>query len=349
MKNFPPVTICIPAYNSEKTIRKTVRSVLGQNYPNLKIIVSDNNSGDNTEEIVKSFKDARLFYRKNILSKDCKITFAPLENCNSCFSSDLIDGKFVAFYHADDIYEKNIVEKEVEFLLKNPRVGAVFSLGKKINEKDKIIGEFKLPKELAGKNTYNFVEIFKALLKNGNLFLPTPTFMTRKEVFKKIGMFSPNFGTSCDLGTWIKIAEKYPIGILNENLFQYRAGGGSFAYNRLRTERADFFELMDYYLEKNKYSIKIEDSILRQYEYRKTFMDGTIVAMNFLLRDDIKSARKLINRPISADVAKAFFENLSFLKIKIAALRAVLFLAVNSGLKNCLRKALQKRFTHKNS
>ena len=56
------LTIVIPTRNRSKTLYDTIRTCLNQNYKNLQIIISDNNSVDNTRETVKSFADIRIKY-----------------------------------------------------------------------------------------------------------------------------------------------------------------------------------------------------------------------------------------------------------------------------------------------
>lgn len=341
MESFPAVKICIPTHNSSKTLRETMKSVLDQNYPNIKVIVTDNASADDTKEIVKSFNNKRLFFRDNILSQDFgRDTVGALESCNNCFLSDLADGQFVAFYHSDDIYEKDMVRKEVEFLQKNPEAGAVFVLGKRIDKNGRVISKIKLPKELKDKHIYNFMDILNAILNNGNIFLQTPTFMTRKETFAKIGMFSEEFGTSADLEMWLRISEKYPIGILNENLYRCRVGGALSRYHHLRTEKAEFLKIMDYYLYDKSYISKADKNCLKQYERQKDF-DDTFRAMNFLMRGNANEAKKIINRPGSWNTSAAYFENVNILKIKGLFLKIVLFLGINSGLGVPLGKLLK--------
>ena len=62
MNDNPLVTICIPAYNVEKTIRKTLESILVQDYPNIEILVSDNRSTDNTAAIVHNYENRGVKY-----------------------------------------------------------------------------------------------------------------------------------------------------------------------------------------------------------------------------------------------------------------------------------------------
>lgn len=66
MNKYPKVSIMIPTYNQEKYISEAIESALMQDYQNLEIIVADDCSTDNTQEIVKKFQnDTRLRYYKN--------------------------------------------------------------------------------------------------------------------------------------------------------------------------------------------------------------------------------------------------------------------------------------------
>jgi len=340
----PLLTICLLCHNSEKFLEKTLKSLLGQTYPNFEIVISDNQSTDRTVEIIKYFQkqNPKIIFRRNIPNIELgKLYDGCYDNCNGCLRSGLIKGEFVSFCHSDDIYEKDIAEKEVEFLMNNPDAGAIFTLGNIIDENNKIIGRYRLPKELKGKNAYNFTDIFRAILRHGNTFLITPTFMARKEIFQKIGLFCYEdiFKTSADLEMWLKIAEKYRIGILEEKLINWRTGGGGKKYQQIRTEQADFFKVMDYYLTEKSYLEKMDKKSLRQYLYQKDF-DNTLRAMNFLIKNDIISAKKLINKPFSFEIFWAFLENINLLRIKVFILKIIMLIGVNLGLEKYLGKLL---------
>ncbi|MBK8519921.1 MAG: glycosyltransferase family 2 protein [Chitinophagaceae bacterium] len=63
---FPLVTIAIPTYNNERYIADAITSAMAQDYPNLEILIADDASEDNTEQIVRSFcTDPRVHYFKN--------------------------------------------------------------------------------------------------------------------------------------------------------------------------------------------------------------------------------------------------------------------------------------------
>ena len=57
INDIPLVSIVITSYNRAHTIEKAIESALGQDYQNLEIIISDNNSTDNTDEVVKKYFD----------------------------------------------------------------------------------------------------------------------------------------------------------------------------------------------------------------------------------------------------------------------------------------------------
>ena len=61
----PKVSVCIPVYNGSDYIAYAIQSVLAQTYKNFNLIVCDNCSTDNTEEIVRNFEDPRLSYVRN--------------------------------------------------------------------------------------------------------------------------------------------------------------------------------------------------------------------------------------------------------------------------------------------
>ena len=64
MQNEPLISVIIPTYNRGRLILNSVTSVLNQTYKNIELIVVDDCSTDNTEEILKSINDSRIKYVK---------------------------------------------------------------------------------------------------------------------------------------------------------------------------------------------------------------------------------------------------------------------------------------------
>ena len=61
----PLISVCIPTFNSEKYIIECLQSVLNQTYTEFEIIISDNDSSDDTLNLIESFKDERIKIFKN--------------------------------------------------------------------------------------------------------------------------------------------------------------------------------------------------------------------------------------------------------------------------------------------
>lgn len=305
-----------------------------QDYPDFEVIVSDNASTDNTEEIVKSFGD-KLQFRKNPTNLGC------YQNYNECLK--VVKGEFVAFYHANDIYEPGMVREEVGFLQSHSEAGAVFTLDRLIDEYDNIIGEGLLPKEFMEKEIYSFVDIYKSLLKNGSTFLICPTFMARRSIFEKTGLFNEKvFKSAADTAQWLKILENYPVGILKKRLIRRRIGRsqGSYQYNWLRTERADYFLAIESFA-KSEFldGVVIGKRLLRKYENLKR-ADALYIARNLLRKGEIRQARKMLLESVYGPDFISVFESISALKDLL--IRILLLIGISVGAAKPLLEILRR-------
>ena len=245
----PLVSICIPMYNSEKTIARTLQSLIAQTYQNLEIIVVDNCSTDNSVYIVNSFKDPRI----HVIQYNIHLPVAEL-NWNRCFP--YVKGTYMAIFHADDVYLPDMVRRQVETFRNNPSVVGVFTSGNIINERDGIIGEFKLPGEIQSGQPYTYSELLNLFLVHAD-FLPTPSAMVLREIYKNCAPFRyDQFKSAADLDIWLRAAVFGTLVILDEKLFNYRISKsqGSNTLFQLRTKEADYFKVMDQHLIQNNVS-----------------------------------------------------------------------------------------------
>jgi len=97
------ITIAIPAYNNEKTIKKTIDSCLGQDTDiEYEILIVDDASTDSTPEILTQYQDPKL--RVVRLSERVPL----IANHNECFKNAF--GQYILFCHADDALEDHAIE-----------------------------------------------------------------------------------------------------------------------------------------------------------------------------------------------------------------------------------------------
>jgi len=328
------VTIGIPTYNSGKYLRNCLESILKQTYSNFEVIVSDNGSTDNTEEIVLSYKDPRIKFYRNERNLFC------YGNYNRIIG--LAKGELLAIYHSDDVYEPNIVEEQVEFLQIHKNVMAVFTEANFINSKGKSIGKWEFPEELSGIEVLNFKITFNNFLKFGD-FLICPSAMFVKKVFTDVGFFKEeNFFattdeqawldllekynmkkdmvfTANDLEMWLRILQKFHIGILHKKLMSYRIHPeqGTFEYS---TSYENFFIVMDYYAGYADKNQIILNDCWKSYETKKIqceFLKGQTALRNGNFRDARRNFIDFIKHfdMISVPTTKDFFRFLWALSV----------------------------------
>ena len=304
----PLVSICIPTYNSYPFLEYTLSSLFNQTYKNFEIIVIDNASTDGTSLLINKCKNNSNFKylrnKKNIGGA----------NFNKALLAG--NGNYIAIFHSDDIYEPEILWKQIRAISENENVAAVFTLGYKIDENNKVIGKYNIPRKLKNKTIFSFIDIFEEFLKNGNSFLLCPSFLLRRDIIENIGIFIPDkFGTAGDIEYWFRILSKYKIAILKDKLVKRRISKfqDSSKYNHMRTARSDFFSTMNYCL--RSYAPDFDNQkILRQYKFQKSF-DNLRRSFYLLLYGNIKKSYKLISKSISRDTFIAAFQFFDFKKL----------------------------------
>jgi glycosyltransferase involved in cell wall biosynthesis len=242
------VSICVPAYNVGRYISHTLESLINQSYRRIEIIVSDNASTDGTAEIVESYArlDSRIKYRRN------QENIGYVRNIEQVVGRS--SGQIVAVYHADDIYEPEIIERELAVLDRRPDISAVFSkcrtfYGEVPESKTKVeeAWECLLPYDPSTDAFYGAsVDFFPIFLDKGNPFC-CPSFMTRKDAYLAIGGFSERFPSNEDLELWVKyLQDGKKLAITASTLINYRRSltqGSSYWESRL--ELPVFYSVID--------------------------------------------------------------------------------------------------------
>ena len=304
MSDKPPlVCICVPTYNAASTVRETLESILSQTYPNLVVHISDNASTDDTLKIIESMADRRITIHRHDVNVGCE------RNFNRCIQ--LAEGKYTAIFHADDIYELDMVAKQVSFLEANPAAGAVFTEASTIDETGNRIGEIRLPKGIVSSGgLYDFATMLKAVLRHSNFFI-CPSVMVRTQVYQQeIKCWrGEQFRSSADLDLWLRILQHHPVGYLPERLMRYRISNSQWSAKvRLGTERADFFLVTDHYLAQEPVRALLDASDLRNYGWLDR-RDRVMRAANLFITGQPEQASALAHDVLSRDALAAALES----------------------------------------
>ena len=105
------VSIIMPSWNTSRWIKESIDSIINQTYTNWELIIVDDCSTDNTEEIVKSINDSRIKFYKNEKNSGAALTR------NKALS--LAQGEWIAFLDSDDLWKKTKLESQISFMKKN--------------------------------------------------------------------------------------------------------------------------------------------------------------------------------------------------------------------------------------
>lgn len=137
--NNPLISIGVPTRNREKFLRRTIEKLQNQTYKNLEIIISDNNSSDDTNKFCETIAniDSRIKYFK----QDKELN--PWENFN--YTLEKANGNFFMWNADDDYFEESFIEEALKVYQENQDCSVVFCDYFQKDEKDHLISETKLP------------------------------------------------------------------------------------------------------------------------------------------------------------------------------------------------------------
>lgn len=280
----PLVSVVLPAFEVEDYVGECLESILAQTYPRLETIVLDDASSDGTAEVVARYEDRVRVVRQS----ENRGIYATANH-----GIRMARGEFVAFYHSDDVYEPEIVEREVEAFRRHPEVGAVFALDTFIDDEGRPYHRLEPPESVPLDRPMSYPELLDNFLRHKNPFLRCPTAMVRRGVWEDVGLFAPErWKNTSDVDMWIRLARERPILIVGEHLLRYRHFHGSSAqrYHHLRAEPNRFFAILDHYLEEEGDRELADEEALQAYEAHRA-EDVLHVAVARYIQGDLEAAR----------------------------------------------------------
>lgn len=195
------VSIVIPCFNNSDTIIETLESVKLQTYTNFEIIIVNDGSTDNSENVINSFIAENENINIKLLSQ---LNAGPSLTRN--FGASIAKGAFLMFLDADDLLHKTYVEKAVNVLETENAINIVYANTEFFGAESGLwqLNDFEIVSFLK----YNSIPIF-ALIRNN--------------VFQKLGGFDTNLSFTEDWELWIRIVKDFGgVHKINETLFFYR-------------------------------------------------------------------------------------------------------------------------------
>lgn len=209
------VSIIMPSYNTASFIAESIRSVITQTYDDWELLIVDDCSSDDTDEVVKPFlSDGRIRYFKNA------VNIGAAESRNQALRE--AKGKWIAFLDSDDIWMNEKLEKQILFMERN---NYHFSYTKYA--------------EMDSKNNLNGVVVSgpERITKTGMYNYCWPGCLTVMYDAKVVGLIQiADIKKNNDYAMWLKVCRKADCYLLDEELALYRRGRvGSVSTHDIRT------------------------------------------------------------------------------------------------------------------
>ena len=224
------IDVIVPCYQYGQFLRKCVESVLMQSHKDLRVLIVDDASSDNSYEVAKQIasEDDRVHVIRH------KVNAGHIFTYNE--GIDWLSGDYYLLLSADDFLLPGALRRAAEVLDLHPEVGFVFGraieLRPNISIKytDSFIENIGIKKASARIfSGFKFIEI-----GGSSNIVPTPTAVIRADLQKRVGGYRPELPHSGDMEMWWRLAAHASVGFLEKPQAVYRIHGKNMsqAYNR---------------------------------------------------------------------------------------------------------------------
>lgn len=219
MNQRSKISVVIPAYNAEQFILETLQSVWEQSLTPHEVILVDDGSKDNTAKLARE-----AYPQTTVIQK-------PNGGVSSARNTgvDNATGDYIAFIDADDLWVPDKLERQLDFMLKNPQVGTTISDELYFIDEGKVI----VPTFMATTQFAQLIEKTAFIMKTPmtwlitQSFVPTSSVMCRAETIKEAGYFDTNLSICEDRDMWIRLAMAAEMAMIPDVLVKKRQEHGT--------------------------------------------------------------------------------------------------------------------------
>ena len=191
------VSIGTPTYNrANGYLKYALESALNQTYKNIEIIISDNCSPDNTEELVRSYNDERIRYVKHAKP------LHPIDNFNYCV--EMAKGDYFLMLHDDDMIDPDFIETCITAAQGRTDYGMIRTGMRRIDEDGNVLNE--RTNLAAGLKTKEF---YKSWIEDGKTPMHLCCTLFNTKGLREVGGFQSKKNLFADVVPEVKLAAKY--------------------------------------------------------------------------------------------------------------------------------------------
>lgn len=208
----PTVSVVVPVYNQGEYVAQAIDSVLEQRYRPVELIVVNDGSTDATADRLKAYKRrARIIHQEN-------------RGAAAALNRGIREsrGSLVCWLSADDEFLPGKLEAQVAAFRAHPELGMVHTGYERVDGTGAHLDTIVEP---AQAHPDPFVTVFWRNSLNGS------TVMLRREVFDAVGGFDETLRADVDADMWLKIMQRWQVGIVRGVYVRYRVHQNSLSAN----------------------------------------------------------------------------------------------------------------------
>jgi len=211
---MPKVSVIIPTYNRAKLLKRAIQSVLNQTYQDYEIIIVDDGSTDNTQDLVNNINDRRLRYIRHDVNRG--------EAAARNTGIKAAKGEYVAFQDSDDESSPERFEKQIKVFQKESlKLMVVYTSMYRINS-DGVRTRFRTPRIMPQDGI-----IYRKALDYHMIGVGIGTSLVRRICFEEVGLFDEHLPYYVDLEFFIRVAKHFYFYHIDEPLLNYYEAPGS--------------------------------------------------------------------------------------------------------------------------
>ncbi len=228
------VDVIVPCYRYGHFLRECVTSVLAQTGPQVRVLILDDASPDNTAEIAADLvrADSRVFFIRHSSNKGHIATYNE--------GIEWASADYLLLLSADDYLLPNALRRAVSLMDTHPKVGFTFSKVIELRDTGSPV-QVTIGESVAGKMDWRIMqglEFIDLIEQNGFInIVPTPTVVIRTQLQKRVGGYRSELPHTGDLEMWLRLAAHGSVGVFEACHAVYRRHGSNMQ--------------MDYYTDKH--------------------------------------------------------------------------------------------------
>jgi glycosyltransferase involved in cell wall biosynthesis len=221
--NTPRVSVLVPSYNYATKIARCLESVFAQRYDSFELVVSDDASTDDSDAVIRSYRDSRLVYERQ------PVNLGMVPNWRRCVA--LSRGTYLLLLGADDYIKPDMLSRCAALMDQHPRVAFCHTATEWFTDNGRIVGT-------TGAFRRSYVGHGQDLLRDFILGarVVNSSALFRRNCYEELGGWTDAYRNCMDLDLWFRMLLRWDAAYIGDLLTGFRTHGTSTDWKLMQAE-----------------------------------------------------------------------------------------------------------------